>query len=205
MRRLAWAALMVCALAVTAAFAQSPPGLTITRTPGMWELRDGQGTPIKDAAGVWPRKPTLDECEAAGVRILGPRAIADELFRCTTAVRFTVRGICDASNTKPEPPRPVDGEGYMVLEAMPEPVLCPDGISFEILERRWVTAFPTCGEYRNVTWLACGAEHAEPRPETPTPQDPNAEPGPWIEGLDYPVGAPCPPEAKGNCYKPPTK
>src|SRR6185436_15256304 len=148
MRRLLLAIALLASLAVYA-------GVTVTRAPGKWELRDAEGVPVKQG-GVNVRTDTLEQCETAAVRAFGPTALSTLAYRCVTAVTLTVTGSCDELNTVPEPPHPVDDDGYTVLQEAPEPLLCPDGVNFELRQRVWTVTYPKCGEYRDTVYQACG-------------------------------------------------
>lgn len=184
------------------------PELSVKREQLKWELRDKDGAPVKDAGGVWIRTDTPEQCEAEGIKVYGPTLVNETKWRCSTAISYTATGICTGDN--PPPPDPVDADGFKVKQAIPAPELCAGGIDFRIVGPVWKVVYPKCGEYVQTELKACG----QVVPDTVKPtaalfpveqEQPNTmEPGPWIAGVDYPANAPCPAEANGNCYTPPT-
>jgi hypothetical protein len=93
------------------------------------------------------------------------------VYRCWFTAQYKVTGVCDV--VKPEP-EPVDDDGFRVFPQLPEPELCPDGISYKLLEQRWNTDYPACGAYKTVTIWACGRVIDDPERGGVPPTDPGA-------------------------------
>jgi hypothetical protein len=190
------------ALSAIAYAAHSEPRVDVVEEPGLWELRDNTGTPLKNDKNIAIRVPTLEQCKLESIKAFGAAQVVELGYRCHQVVRLTVKGSCTVAT--PEPARPVDEEGFTVLEAVPEPALCADGLSFDIRERQWVVEYPRCGEYKDVLWIACGKPvEGLVRPEPP-PMASIEEPGQGVAGLDFPVDQECPVAAVAGCYYPPT-
>jgi hypothetical protein len=124
------------ALSAIAYAAHSEPRVDVVEEPGLWELRDNTGTPLKNDKNIAIRVPTLEQCKLESIKAFGAAQVVELGYRCHQVVRLTVKGSCTVAT--PEPARPVDEEGFTVLEAVPEPALCADGLSFDIRERQWL-------------------------------------------------------------------
>lgn len=158
-------------------------GETVTYKPVTYALLGPTGTPISKGYA------TLELCVASA-----PIPATD--YRCTITHVFTKVGTCD------DVPMPVvrvvvDAQGFLVLPELKVEAL-PDGTWGPTMEQGFVRGpgYPNCWvpglvPYKG-TWAA---------PEGPLSQDR----GPWVEGLDYPIGEVCPIAAGGNCYPYPNK
>lgn len=89
-----------------------------------------------------------------------------------------------------------------ICGAPPAPPLEDNAWAVQISETQWrteipgwvVAPFPEC-------WVLGRVELTYPQevPETTV----NDDVGPWVYGIDYPVGTACPVEAIAGCYVPP--
>jgi hypothetical protein len=77
-----------------------------------------------------------------------------------------------------------------------------DAWAVQLPTGRWITEIPGwVAAPAPVCWVLGRVElkHDGNPPDMPL----TTEPGPWVYGVDYPLGEPCPPEALGNCFWPP--
>lgn len=112
-------------------------------------------------------------------------------YRCIPSVAvFDKVGTCD-DVPKPEFKLVLDAQGFLLLPKLKVEAK-PDGSWGPTMEEGYVK-----GEYPNCWVLGLVPYTGEWRaPELP----PTADAGPWIEGVDYALGDPCPEAANGNCY-----
>lgn len=129
---------------------------------------------LRDAAShpLGPKFPTYPECKAEASRAVGE-------YRCVNVTPISVVGVCDT-------PMPVVAEAGLVVQAL------PDGSWGPTMRQGYVqAAYPACWATGLVPYTG----------EVSAPDGPlDTSPGPWIEGLDYPLGTPCPAAAHGVCY-----
>jgi hypothetical protein len=161
--------------------------LVVTEQPSSYELRDAASHPISNGYK------TSAECFAAAP---GPGR-----YRCVLVVIGDVVGQCDAV---PPPPPVVNADGF-IERGDYAPHECPDN-HYSFTQTQPVRdPFPSCAwvdkpvpvtdcEGRQIAPLLEGHGSTAQTDETP---------GPWIEGVDYPMGAACPAEALGGCYPSP--
>jgi hypothetical protein len=106
-------------------------------------------------------------------------------------------GQCDAT---PAPPPVVDADGF-TLRGDYAPHECPDD-HFSFTQTQPVRdPYPSCAWVdRPVQVTDCDGKQVAPiLGENGSTAQNDQTPGPWIEGIDYPMDAPCPAEALGGC------
>lgn len=156
----------------------SDAGETVTSLPTSYELRDSASHAVSAT-----KYATLAECQSAA-------PVPAIKYRCVETVVFDKVGTCD-DVPMPVMPTIVDANGFLVLPGIVIEAL-PDGSWGPTKEEGFVKAdYPICWVKGLVPYD--GKFRA---PEGPPIQDP----GPWIEGVDYPLDTPCPEAAHGNCY-----
>lgn len=128
------------------------------------------------------------DCLAAA-KALGPGA-----SKCKDVTAITVEATCD-DEPKPEMKAVLDADGFLVLPELKVEAL-PDGSWGPTMEQGFVKGpgYPNCWVPGLVPYT--GEWHA---PDGP----PSLDEGPWVYGVDYPVGTACPKEAHAGCYIPP--
>jgi hypothetical protein len=181
---------VVLALAGFIATAASA-GLVTTAKPGAYSLRDSQSKPF-DAAAEFNALPAAERTQEACVAAAGKLGVGE--YRCTNATTVSVVG---SSEDVPKPVVHVvlDANGFLVQPEVKVEAL-PDGSWGPTMEQGYVKGeYPTCWVPGLVPYTGEWAA-----PEGPLAQ----EPGPWIEGVDYPLGEACPEAAGGKCYASPT-
>lgn len=118
---------------------------------------------------------TYADCVAAA-KALGPGA-----SKCKDVTSITVEATCE------DEPKPRNTDAFAV----------------QVSETEWrteVTAWVAGPGYPNCWVLARGELVYTNEAEEGAP---DLSPGPYVYGIDYPVGTACPPEALAGCYVPP--
>lgn len=158
-------------------------GEIVTAPPTTYSLNTPTGTPVPGAKGFKTLKDCTDAAPVPAIK-----------YRCVLGpVVFDKVGTC-ADVPKPETKLVLDAGGFLVLPKLKIEQQA-DGTWGPTMEQGYIAAeYPACWVPGLVPYT--GKWHA---PELP----PTADAGPWIEGVDYILGRPCPEAAHGNCYPSP--
>ena len=156
------------ALLLHASVAMAGPTMTKVQRVGRVELRDPKGV-------MQGQYDTLDACAAA---IPLPTELGEKDWTCKPVYYYRVTPSCE-----PAPAAQVDPDGFTIIDAEPgEPVMCPNGVEFEIAGMSWVDhPYPVCGGQERVVYRGCGL----PDPDE-TQQRPLAD---WDYGSEKPSPA----------------
>jgi hypothetical protein len=197
-------------------------GVVVTQEDQNFLLFDGvTGSPITelvDGKRVQVKRATFEECRAAGEAELRKSTADTAKYTCTQRHLLTYTGTCDNEPTPPAEAiegamvtEPSDGTAdpkFRIVGTLENTACLDDPTEFEIstvsyTKQSWRES--SCWR-KNVTPLRkCGDTVADvvTDEEWPAPEMTTAhEAGAWIASVDYPMCAPCPPEAKGHCYVP---
>lgn len=166
-------------------------GLVVNEVPATFELRDAQSHVISKGYK------TIEECWSA--------ATTPGRYRCIGTHVADIVGVCD---DVPPPAPAVDPQGFTVVgDFAPHECPTPDYVYFTQVQPVR-DAYPSCAWVEKPIQVTdCTGKVIHPLMEdahNSTTQT-DDEPGPWLEGSDYPLGAPCPEAAHGNCYPSPNK
>jgi hypothetical protein len=186
---LAIAGLIILSM-VTVTSAHAQAAIQITHGPTTWTLYTSTGTVVSRGHA------SEAACYAS---ITQPGTYRP----CTPVGSITAVGVC--TNNTPPPPVVVDD---FTLRGTYAPVACPnDHVSFtqtQPVHEPWSTTPQSCAWVdKPVLVVNCdGLKVAPLLEDADTNTTQVEEPGPYVEGLDveYPLGAPCPAAANGNCY-----
>lgn len=130
---------------------------------------------------------THEECIAAA-KVAGVGS-----YKCKDVTSVTIEATCD-DVPKPAIKAVVDADGVLVLPELKVEAQA-DGEWTPTQEQGFVSApYPACW---TLGWVPYTGEWRAPD----GPPSPDA--GPWVYGVDYPVGTACPAAATAGCYIPP--
>lgn len=153
-------------------------GLNVTEKHEGWQLT--AGTTVTNYT-------TYDACKAAAI------AAGAGDYKCKDVTSLKVETTCE-DVSKPEFKVVVGADGLLVLPELKVDPL-PDGSWGPTQEQGFIAApYPTCW---TLAWVPYTGEWHAPDGL------PTQDAGPWVYGIDYPVGTACPAQATAGCYIPP--
>lgn len=204
---------IMCAVALAAV--NTYAGVTVTTSEYQFELRDGAGNVIKELVGgqwVPVKRKTLADCTVAGEVEFRKLTVDTAPYRCIQVVALTYTGSC--ADEQPPPSAlygTLDAENFTIVGELVTTACLADDTKWNISQVSWVKKSwrEKCWEKVVTPVRQCDsppvADVVDPNQPDGPPMDSVMEPGPWIAGLDYPAGDPCPAAANGNCYVPPNR
>lgn len=107
-------------------------------------------------------------------------------YQCKDVTGIVIERTCEG---EPKPPLPKDTEAWAV----------------QVSDTEWRTEVTAWVPAPNPVWPSCWVLGRGDLVYTNDAEEgePDLSPGPWIYGIDYPVGTACPAAALAGCYVPP--